>query len=129
MAIKIGDPLFNPLGEPGVVTQKESARERLHASSDPAEVKDAFRHGYISGLEKPIRKKFNSVMDEIRQLDRPEEKVENLQKKISDLESETTSPANIQLTHYLRAELFHLMQTYNIHPRQFEVSYHESTNT
>ncbi len=127
MAIKVGDPLFNTQGEPGVVRKKESLHQRMQASSDRNEVKDEFRHGYIAGLDGKDRKTFNAFMDDIRAIDKPDEKIEKLQKKIQEMEKDPTSQANIQLTKYLKSELFHLMQTYNVRPRQFEMSYRENS--
>ena len=60
-------------------------------------------------------------MDDIREIEDPQ-KVLNLQERISGLESSEPSLKNKRMVRYLKSELFHNMQTYDVFPREYQVS-------
>ncbi len=63
-------------------------------------------------------KKYQEVMDAVREKRDPEERLEVLQAKLAELEKD---PTNLQLSRYLRAEQAHLMFSSNTYPNSFKL--------
>ncbi|MCB9229329.1 MAG: hypothetical protein H6618_06935 [Deltaproteobacteria bacterium] len=120
MSFKVNDPVFNGVGEPALVRKVDKASQKTELDQDQQMVRQAFRHGYLKGMEPETRLDFNSFMDEIGNETEPSKKAERLQEKITELE-DNFSPKNYLLLNYLKAELSHIMNTYHYHPRIFSV--------
>lgn len=125
MPAKVGDPIFNAQGFPQILKGKDEENAKFIAETDPETVKSSTRHGYIKGLKPDLRQTFNEVMDKVRSTDNPQEKMELLQKQINSLEQAGHIKDNQKLARYLKSELFHVMQIYNVEPRTFEIPYHD----
>ncbi len=120
MSVRISDPVFLYDGQPAKVIGRDQLNGKLDVDSNLKQVTEDFRHGYIKGLEKDIRQDFDDFMDKINQIEDPKEKVEILQKRILELE-ENISPLSQKLVGYYKAELAHVMHTYNTSPRYFTI--------
>ncbi len=120
MSVRISDPVFLRDGQPAKVIGSNATTGKLTVDSDLKQVTEDFRHGYIKGLVGEPRQEFDSFMDNIASIEDPKEKVELLQKKILDLE-ENISPLSQKLVGYYKAELSHIMHSYNTAPRYFTI--------
>ncbi len=126
MALQIGDPIFTRTGTPGFIKERSEAKESVVSDVNEAAVKTQFRHGYIRGLSSDARQEFNGIMDRIRTLDQGPEKVRAMQKTIDEMENvPEKKPETMMFIRYLKSELFHLMQVYNIHPQEYSIPFHE----
>lgn len=115
MGLRIGDIAFTKLGQPAVVVGKKDSQENI-VSTDPKEIAKHHSQGYINGLESNDRSKYSEIIKELESVKDPEGQVQLLRDKISELESQTE---NLQLVHYLNAELSHRMFTFGIRPKTF----------
>lgn len=122
MAFRIGEPIFNERGLPGTVVGREPATANLIVDRDIKTTAESSRHGYIKGMTEDMRGRFNAVMDKIVDIKKPEEKVQELQKTIDEMEAAGPTADSIRLTHYLKAELFHVMNSFHVFPRTYKVS-------
>ena len=118
MAYRVGDIVFRSHGQPSLVVDRDKKNATAVLDSDPAELKKATRHGYINGIDPARRAEFNSVMDEVTALGDPEQRVDHLRTKISELQ---VDPKNQQMVHYLEGEMNHIMNTFNIRPRFYNI--------
>lgn len=117
MTLRIGDTAFIRGGTPVTVKDRDQVSGQLVLESDPGVVKRETRHGYLNGLSPEVRQQFYEILDEIKgNTEDPGERINVLNAKLFDLEQD---PRNIQLTRYLRAEMNHIMNTYNIRPREY----------
>jgi hypothetical protein len=122
VSLRIGDATFFR-GQPGVAVRRDDQKEIATIDQDPARVKQEFRHGYVNGMAPNDREKFNSFMDQVRELKAPNDRATLLQQKIDELEED---PANNRfLRKYLQAELWHVMHSNNIHPKEYNVPIRE----
>ncbi|MBP6219016.1 MAG: hypothetical protein KA436_10565 [Oligoflexales bacterium] len=125
MSLKIGDPIFTADAAPAVLAKSKGGGEtfngKIQAEAEPTAVKQHFRHGYLKGLNPDERTEFNSVMDKVKGIDNPEDRVHSLQEKIQNMESAPSSPQDMKMISYLKAELFHLMRTTGVKPKFLEI--------
>ncbi len=122
MKASFGDAVFIRTGIPAVVKERNDITGKLILETDGAKIKEDMRHGYINGLSAENREEFNSILDSVKDDNTdPQERAERLQTKLTELEED---PRKLPLTRYLRAEMVHIMNTYNIKPNEYAV--HES---
>ncbi len=115
---RVGDSTFSSQGKPGYVSNRNPMSGELTVGTDRKEVIQRFRHGYINGLSEPQRVDFEKILDNIKSIEDPEKRVSELQAKIEEL---NIDPRNRLVTNYLNAELFHLMNSAGIQPKQYTV--------
>lgn len=120
MSFKIGDPIFDSSGRPGLIKDKDPRTGGLTVERSHQKVQENIRHGYLKDLG-TLRSDFNAIMDEIKDIENAREMIETLQSKIYKLEDEVDSPHDLKMIKYLRSELFHLMQTHQISPREYRI--------
>jgi hypothetical protein len=118
MSFKVGDVSFLHNGIPAVVAGKESDSGKLMLDSDQGAVKKLHRHGYLNGLEDTDRKALLNILDKVSETEQPDEKIGLLNQQIDDLSKD---PRNFRLVRYLKSELTHMMNTYNVKPRYYEM--------
>jgi hypothetical protein len=118
MSFKVGDVSFVRNGEPTIVVGKDPVSKELTLSRDKKELEKNHRYGYVNGLQAEDRSSYLSLLDEVAGIKDPEEKVQKLRERISELEQD---PKQFQLLSYLKSELFHVMHTYNVAPREYKV--------
>ena len=118
MSFRIGDGVFGVNGIPGIVQSQDRVTGDLQIDTDEKEVAKVHRHGYINGLTPNERDAYNSHLDEVKQVDDPNEKITAMKAKITELQKD---PSKIKMVKYLESELFHIMQTHNISPRFYGV--------
>ena len=70
----------------------------------------------INGIAPETRDQFNSIMDEVTANKNNDERVEMLQNKIDEL---NTDPRNFKLVQYLDGEARHIMNVKGVKPRFF----------
>ena len=122
MSIRVGDVVFVGSGNPALVKDRDHITGQLRLEPGKAKTHDEMRHGYINGLSQDTRQSFNEILDEVKQgTEDPGERAEQLRLKIDELEQD---PRNFLLARYLRAEMVHIMNTFNIKPKEYIV--HES---
>src|SRR5437868_1269156 len=122
MTLRIGDTAFIRGGTPVTVKDRDPHSAQLVLESDPEVVKDQTRHGYLNGLSPEVRSQFYEILDQVKgETEDPTERITTLQAKITELEQD---PRKLQLSRYLKAEMNHIMNSYNIRPREY--SMHES---
>src|SRR5688572_17049243 len=119
MSFRVGDPIFTNIGQVGQVVDISPDTHKVKYDTDTASAKEAFRHGYIKGLSVEARSEFNDVMDEVSEMQDSRERVEFLKEKIERMSKEL-DPNKKRILSYLKAEMSHLMNTKNYHPRYFE---------
>lgn len=118
MSTRIGDAVFFPSGKPGVVTNRTPETGKVTVEAQPDFVRNSLRNGYINGLSIPQRQEFMAFMDKVKETPDPELRMEQLQAKINEL---NTDPRNHVLTRYLTGEMAHIMYTADIKPKTYEV--------
>ncbi len=117
MSLRVGDTAFIRGGTPVTVKDRDPVTAQLVLESDPEIVKDQTRHGYLNGLSPEARQQFYEILDQVKgENENPAERINTLNAKLFDLEQD---PHNLQLTRYLRAEMNHIMNTFNIRPREY----------
>ena len=90
---------------------------KLELDTELAHVQKDMRHGYVNGMDVPVREEFDKILDSIKSdSTEPRERVEALQAKVTELEED---PKTFALARYLKAEMVHLMNTYSIKPKQY----------
>lgn len=127
MALRVGDPSFTYLGQPGVVVpQKNKLNGKIDIDTDKERVKTEFRHGYLVGIE--AKDVFNSIMDTVKKTEDPSEKVAFLSNKLEEYEAQNSTESQ-NFARYLKAELSHLMNTYHIKPRIYQLPPQKAQST
>ncbi len=121
MSIGIGDPAFTRTGRPGVIQPSTTQPGRVEIETDLSAVQQAHRHGYLKGISPEDRASFNQIMDGVQRLEDPKAQVHALQTQIGELE-QNPSAQKQHVVHYLRSELFHIMDTHNITPTSYVLS-------
>jgi|LauGreDrversion4_2_1035121.scaffolds.fasta_scaffold05905_5 hypothetical protein len=119
MSIRIGDAVFLRSGQPAIVKDRLPSSGELVLENDQKAVQQAFRHGYINGMNPETRASLTEILDRIKDESKdPAERVTAMQAKLTELDQD---PRNRDLSRYLRSEMMHLMNTYNIKPREFKL--------
>ena len=117
-SMRIGDAAFRGNGMPGIVENKDE-QGNLQIDTDQKRVRQQFRHGYLNGMPSQDRQQFNEILDTVRQTDDPKEKLNLLSTKMAELNEEPAKNRN--LLQYLNSEMWHVMQTYNVHPKEYKI--------
>lgn len=118
MSFRVGDAAFGANGIPGVVKRQDNITGNLLVDTDQKTTRSIHRHGYINGLTPQERQNFNEHLDAVRSESDPNKKLELIREKISELKLDS---ANFRMVKYLESEMFHLMNTYNISPRLYNL--------
>ncbi len=126
MSFAIGDPIFDTQGRPGIVKDFQQDKTQLVINKETDSVKKSLRHGYLSGISN--RELFNNIMDKISGEENPETKLKMLQAKIDELEADV-SKENAQLLPYLKAEVSHIINIYNIKPKTYTIPSYQLSRT
>ena len=121
MSLKIGDPVFNVQGQAGLVSAKEQRTGKTVVNTDRAELQSGIRHGYLKGLDPKEREAFNQIMDAVKAMPKPEDRVAELKTKIDTMEAGQQSTDGLKMLRYLKSEFFHLMQTQHVNPSTYTV--------
>ncbi len=122
MAFQVGDLIFNRSGEPGLIKARDPRTEELTVARRGEELDKAKKYGYINGLGPNERKDYQVIIDEVRQEDKPMERILKLQERIQEIQGD---PRKQVLKRYLESEMAHIMNsngirldTYNIDERK-----------
>ena len=117
MTLRVGDTAFIRGGTPVTVKDRDPHSAQLVLESDPDVVRQQTRHGYLNGLSPEVRQQFYEILDTVKgDSEDPETRINQLNTKVAELEQD---PRNLQLSRYLRAEMNHIMNTFNIRPREY----------
>jgi len=117
--IRSGDVAFIRSGDPTLVKERNAETGRLDLETDPAKVRTAVRHGYLNGLTPENRKELYKILDDVKGATAdPAKRAEDLRLKIDELKKD---PRHLQLTRYLSAEMTHILNTYNIRPKEYSI--------
>lgn len=120
MSIRVGDAAFLRAGHPGIVRDKDPMTNELKLEKGLDAVQQDMRHGYLNGLDQSQRKSLYEILDQVKSTtDDPSEQINLLKDKIGELEQD---PRNYVLTRYARAEMFHLMNTFQVQPRLYSIN-------
>lgn len=114
MSYRIGDSVFLSKGEPTVAVARNMKKGTLILDRDTQAVEANSRHGYINGLPTERRQEFLSIMDEVKRHPEAAMRVEELQKRIDELE---VDPKNMLFVNYLESEKNHLINMSGYKPR------------
>jgi hypothetical protein len=117
MTKAVGDTIFNNNGRPGVIVHREPTGHLLIDREGPS-LKETQQRGYVNGLSAEQRGEFNKLIDQVRAIEKPEEKILEMQKIVESLRDEPTKHV---IRKYVEAEMNHLMISHNIRPRLFVV--------
>lgn len=122
MAFQIGDLIFNRSGEPGLVKARDPKTEELTVARRGKEFDQSKKYGYINGLGPNERQDYQVIIDEVRQADKPMERIMKLKERIDEIQND---PKKQVLKRYLESEMAHIMNsngisldTYNIDERK-----------
>jgi len=118
MALRVGDSAFTREGRPAAIKNRDPNSSQLTLSLKKADISDATRHGYINGLSKESRVNFNKVMDNLKKIEDPKERVGQMKLQLDQIEQD---PQNYNLAKYLRSEMMHIMNSYGIKPTEFTI--------
>ena len=126
LSFRVSDTTFNELGKPGVIVGKDPVTATLKVDTNKDVVAKNSRHGYINGMEIGQKRDFNAIMDKMRSIEDRREQVGFLRDRLDEIKND---PKQVSLTQYLKAELAHLMQTYNLQTRFYEIEEHKLPNS
>lgn len=122
MTVRVGDAVFIRSGIPAVVKDRNEGTGQLRLETDLPAVQKEMRHGYLNGLTPETRQQLYAILDEVKsKSEAPEARIDELRSKLTELELD---PKQQMLARYVRAEMVHLMNTYEIRPKEY--SYNES---
>jgi hypothetical protein len=116
MRINIYDTVFSGKGEPGIVIGKNPVNNTVEIEKNGPKFEAARRKGFINGLTLEDRTRFNSILNQVREIKEPNDKAVKLSETIDELRQD---PNNYHLVRYLTSELAHLMYSENITPRYY----------
>jgi hypothetical protein len=112
----IGDTVFSRGGIPGVVTKREADGIGVTITQRGPEVDEAQKRGYINGLSQAERAEFNAVVDRVRAIADPKQRVLELSQVI---DAARKDPHKVIVAKYLESELAHTMISYKIEPKEY----------
>ena len=116
MSLRVGDTVFLPRGDTAVVTEHDPSTSAFKISSDPALSKEVHRYGYINGMNPEQRLNLTTLMDRVREIDDPKERVGELKQKLDELRND---PRQWQMARYVESEMAHMMNIFNIKPTTY----------
>jgi hypothetical protein len=112
----IGDSVFVRNGAPGVVVNRDAAGVRVDIQQHGPQLEETQKRGYINGLNPVERSEFNQVIDQMRAIKDPKQRVQEMRGVIEELRKD---PQKGVLTKYLESELIHTMISYNIKATEY----------
>ena len=116
MRVRPNDIVFDSQGRPGVVTGHNEQTGELVVQTEGPLYEAARRRGVVNGLTEQERRDMTKVIEEVKGIPDPGEKVLALQARIDKLKQD---PRQHVVTRYLEGQLVHLMLTEGVHPREF----------
>ena len=116
MSYRVGDTIFTQPASPATVVGRDELKGTVKCDKDFKAFQVSTRHGLINGIAPETRDQFNSIMDEVTANKNNDERVEMLQNKIDEL---NTDPRNFKLVQYLDGEVKHIMNVKGVKPRFF----------
>jgi len=116
MKIYRGDVVFNNEGRPGLVTGRDTLSGKLQVETDGPNYERTRAFGFVNGLSPEDRSVFSQIVDRLRAVESPQQRVVEYGKQIDILRED---PRNRHLVRYLTAEMAHLMFTEGIRPREY----------
>lgn len=108
--------MFMPRGQTAVVTEHDANAGTFKMTADPAVTKPHNRHGYLNGMSPEQRSDLMSLLDRVKEIDDPKERVNELRKKLEELRAD---PKQWQMSRYVESELAHTMNMFNIRPTTY----------
>lgn len=116
MSLRVGDTMFLPRGETAVITDFDRNSNSFKVSAEPGLNKESRRHGYINGISQEDRSNLMNLMDRVREIDDPKERIGELRKKLDEL---STDPHQWQMARYVESEMAHMMNMFGIKPTTY----------
>ena len=80
MSLRVGDTMFLPRGETAVITDFDRNSNSFKVSSEAGLNKESRRHGYINGISKEDRSSLMNLLDRVKEIDDPKERIGELRK-------------------------------------------------
>jgi hypothetical protein len=121
MTYRVGDTVFLSKGDPAKVAGRSDAKGTVVLDRDFESTRQNTRHGLINGIDPARRQEFLGIMDAVKQHKEPEQRVEELQRKIDELQ---VDPKNLQFVKYLESEKNHIINVTGYRPRMFSTDDH-----
>ena len=118
VSFNVGDTVFLQTGQPGVVVGRKEGTNELIVQKEGERFEKTRSRGFINGLSPEQRDNFNHIMDDIRKLENPRDRVSKLH---SQIEKMSLDPRLHMITRYLEGELAHIMNTHAIQPKEYYV--------
>ena len=103
---------------PTFVRDRDPNTAKLGLESDPDKVRNHIRHGYINGVDPGLRDKFYEILDDAKAKGEPMERIKYIRGKLSEIDRD---PKQIHLAKYLKAEMMHIMNTFNVRPNEYKI--------
>lgn len=116
MSLRVGDSVFLPRGETAVVTDRDKNTNKFALSTEPGIKQQNSRHGYINGMSPDQRVSLMALLDQVKELHDPNERVSQLRTKLEELRND---PSQWRMSRYVEAELAHMMNVYGIKPTMY----------
>ena len=116
MTMKVGDTVFLPRGQTAVVTEQDKHLSTFKLSADPAVAAEIRRHGYINGMSLEQRSSLMTLMDRVKEIQDPDQKVQEIRTKLEELRAD---PRQWQMARYVESELAHVMNVFGIKPTTY----------
>ena len=118
MTYRVGDSSFTRDGRASVVVSRDKAQGSVEVEKEGKKFNQTRRIGYINGLDKADRSDFNNVVKEVREKETPKDRLDYLQKTITDIGDD---PKKRILKRYLEGELTFLMNSTGVKPKTYPV--------
>jgi hypothetical protein len=116
MSMRVGDSIFLPRGDIAVITEHDKNQGTFKMSADPGVAKANSRHGYINGMSPEQRQDLMTLMDRVKEIEDPKERVSEMRKKLEELRAD---PRQWQMSRYVESEMAHMMNMFNIKPTTY----------
>jgi hypothetical protein len=114
MSYRVGDTVFLSQGQASKVIGRDQEKGTVVLDREVSSVRENARHGYLNGIAPEKRDEFLSFMDEVKKHPQAEQRIEQLQKKIDEL---NVDPRNMQFVRYLEGEKNHMINMSGYRPR------------
>lgn len=108
MGLQIGDRVFSRDGRPGLVVGRDKSSKTIEVEQQGEAEKSSRKYGYVRGLAPQDRVVYEKAIDEVRQHNSTDERIDALQKKIDELNQD---PSKFVLKRYLESELGHILNS------------------
>lgn len=118
MEIKISDHVFLQKRTPVAVVGKDEKDGRYIVEREGESFNQIKTIGFKNGLDPAEKKKLIEVMKEVKDLEKPLDKIKLIDKQLESIEP---LKQNLKIKRYLESEKAYIMNTHGVTPRSYKI--------